>query len=250
MKIKHIVCTHTGSYLGYKNYWEKSGLDFEWLIDTTKGYLDTNHPNLQYNELAIRESLNFKHDVSKKHYWNSYGNRNIIWFFAHLRMLFYYGVNPGYDYYWFYDDDVTVKDWDTFHKAFENNTSDFISMYCFKDKNVIAQPNIPNIDDKTTSKHMWFERFPGDGDTLPKNNMARFGSFFPIVRLSNKALIETVKLHNEGFYGYSEGWLPTVLNDKELTLDTIYNNESQGSCFDDEVVDIKHKNTKIGWNWI
>lgn len=250
MNTKHVVCTHSGAYLGYKDYWLKSGLDFEWLIDTTRGYLDTNHAQTQYNEESLRQALNFVGDVSTKHYWNSYGNRNIIWFYAHFRMLMYFGMNPQYEYYWFYDDDVTAKDWDAFHKGFENNTADFISMYCFKDTNVLEQPNIPMIDDKTNSNHMWFERFPGHGDLLPKNTHTKFGSFFPIVRLSSRALVELMKNHTMGFHGYSEGWVPTVLNRAGFVLDTIYNTESQGTCFDDSIVDIKHKNTKINWSWI
>ena len=64
-----------------------------------------------YSESDVRKNLNFNHSVSKKHFWNSQGNKNIIWFYAHLRMMNFFLKNPTYDYYWFFDDDVKCNDW-------------------------------------------------------------------------------------------------------------------------------------------
>ena len=65
-----------------------------------------------YTESDIRNNLGFFHEVSKKHYWNAYGNRNIVWFYAHFRMLNFYLKHPNFDFYWFFDDDVKCDNWD------------------------------------------------------------------------------------------------------------------------------------------
>ena len=244
---KNIVCTNKESFHAYDNHWQKANIKFDYLTDITWHPLDI---GIQYSEQDVRNLFNFKGNVSKKHYWNSYGNRNIIWFYAHFRMLYYYVNNPNYNYYWFFDDDVTIEDWDTFFKGFVSNRADFISMYCFKDSNVNSQGNIPKIDNNTTSQHMWFERFPGDGDKLPQGITEKFGSFFPIVRLSNNALRKLNELMKEGIYGYSEGFVPTVLNYYNYSLDTIFDSNSQSRHFNDEIVQVKHKHGKINWEWI
>ena len=250
MNCKHIVCSHRGSFLSYNRYWQDTNLNFEYLIDTSNGFLKPDHESTLYDEYSLRKDLNFEGEVSKKHYWNSQGNRNIIWFYAHLRMLLYFKKHPGYSYYWFYDDDVTVADWDIFHKAFENNDSDFISYYCFKHSQVTSQPLIPILDDNSTSGQGWFNRFPGHGDILFDDTTEYFGSFFPIVRLSNKALTKLSQCLDEGIYGYSEGFVPTILNYYGLKLDTIFDNTSTIKYLKDNQVDITHKNIKIDWSWI
>ncbi len=59
---------------------------------------------------------------------------------------------------------------------------------------------------------MWLERFPGDGDTLPDGITEWFGSFFPTVRYSNRSMKKLLELNNQGYHGYGEGFVPTVLN--------------------------------------
>ena len=250
MQVKHVVCTHRNTFLSYNNYWVKSGLDFEYLADTTPGVLIPEHKYVSYDENTIRKELSFTGEVSKQHYWNSHGNRNIVWFYAHLRMVWYWTHHPGFDYYWFYDDDLTVADWDSLHNGFINNTSDFISYYLFKEESVQSQPNIPKIDKNSSSGNNWFNRFPGPGDILPGDNKELFGSFFPIVRYSNRALELLTSLLKEGVYGYSEGFVPTILNYHNYTLDTIFDNTSNSKYFDNSIVQLKHKNITINWSWI
>jgi len=245
---KHIVCINSNSYDSYDPIWKKSGLEYEYLNDVSK---QDKGEGLKYTEADVRRIFNFKDNVSKYHYWNSFGNRNIIWFYAHLRMIYYYHKNPQYDYYWFYDDDIRADNWELFHDGFKNNPSDFISFFCFKNVNVTSQPTIPVLDENTTSKEMWFRRFPGNGDRVPEDIRDFFGSFFPIVRISNAAIRKLYELwKNNHIYGYSEGFVPTVLNHYGFSLDTIYNKESQSLHFDDNIVNVKHKGIKITWQWI
>jgi len=244
---KNIVCTYKGTYGAYKSYWDNQDIEFDYLTDVTKTDLPV---GIQYTEQDIRNSFNFTDTVSPKHYYNSHGNRNVIWFYAHFRMLYYYLQNKGYDYYWFFDDDVTVADWDLFYKSFENNTSDFISLYCFKNIQVNTQPLIPKMNENSYSGNQWFMRFPGYNDRLPRECTDLFGSFFPIVRLSKRSLTLLIRLLKDKMYGYSEGFVPTILNHHGYTLDTIFDENSNAKYFDDTKVDVKHKHTKIKWSWI
>ena len=112
-----------------------------------------------------------------------------------------------------------------------------------------SQPNIPEIDANTYSNTLWFDRFPGDGDQINKNGEL-FGSFFPIVRFSNKSLRHVTDLLLNGIHGYSEGFVPTILNKDGFTLDTIFNNQSRSNHFDVDKIHIKHKGIRVEWSWI
>jgi hypothetical protein len=165
-------------------------------------------------------------------------------------MLNYYIQNPNYDYYWFFDDDVKVGNWDLFFEGTDKDDSDFLGYIVFKDSNVITQEKIPVIDNRTTSQHMWFERFPGDGDILPDDINEKFGSFFPTNRFSNRAMKKLLEIHEEGLHGYSEGFVPTMLNKYGYTLNTIIKSDNTSDFFDVDQVNIQHKNIKINWEWI
>jgi hypothetical protein len=239
---KTIVCTCANTFKSYEPYWKTVDFDFEFLSDRAP-------IGIEYDEQKVRDLFNFTSDVSKSHWWNQQGNRNIIWFYAHLRMTYYYMLNPNEDWYWFMDDDLVCDNWSEFFKAFETNNADFISYYIFKNKGVTSQPNIPEIDANTYSNTLWFDRFPGDGDQINKNGEL-FGSFFPIVRFSNKSLRHITDLLLNGVHGYSEGFVPTILNKDGFTLDTIFNNQSRSNHFDVDKIHIKHKGIKVEWSWI
>lgn len=246
------MCTMSQPYNNLdKNWKEKIKLknyDKFLIIDTSKD--QTFKEGFTFTEDELRRNLNFYQEVSNKHYWNSEGNRNIIWFYAHLRMLYFYTKNPTYKYYWFFDDDITITDWDNFLENTDKDTSDFISYFIFKDDNVKDQPQIPIIDYRTTSKDMWFKRFPGHGDMLPENTTNLFGSFFPTVRYSNKAMGILLDLHKKGYYAYGEGFVPTVLNLHGCKLNTLIKSDNTSDLFDNTNNLVLHKNHKIDWEWI
>ena len=242
MSNKIIVCTCAPTFEQYDPYWKTVDFDFEYLSDRAP-------VGIQYNEQMLRDAFNFRGEVSKKHFWNSQGNRNIIWFYAHFRMAYYYMLNPNEDWYWFMDDDLECDNWLEFFKAFENNDADFISYYIHKKPGVKSQPNIPEIDDRTHSGVAWYNRFPGDSDQIDPN-ADLFGSFFPIVRFSNKSLKFLTELIKEGIHGWHEGFVPTVLNHEGFKLDTIFNNQSRSDHFDVDNIHILHKNIRVDWSWI
>lgn len=239
---KVIICTCSPTFNQYKDYWDSVDFDFEFLSDRAP-------IGIEYNEQMVRTALNFKGDVSKDNWWNQHGNKNIIWFYAHLRMAYYYTLNPNEDWYWFLDDDLECNNWTGFFEAFKDNDADFISYYVFKERSVKSQLNIPCIDTSTHSGNEWFKRFPGPGDKID-TNLESFGSFFPIVRYSNASLKHLVELLKKDIHGYSEGFVPTQLNADGFKLDTIFNNKSKSDHFDINKIDIKHKNITVEWSWI
>jgi hypothetical protein len=247
----YCVCTVPGTYHSYVKHWDsfkETGRQLTFVSDiSSDGSFDV---GFLYNETNIRMSLNFYKDVDKRNFWNSVGNRNIVWFYAHFRMLNYYIHNPHYENYWFFDDDVRMDDWNAFFNGVDNDDSDFMSYFCFKNKNVESQLLIPKIDSNTHSCDAWFLRFPGPGDVVPEDVKEVFGSFFPVVKFSNRAMKKLLDLNNEGLSGYSEGFVPTMLNKHGMKLNTLIKSDDTSDFFDVNEVNIKHKNIKIEWSWI
>lgn len=208
------------------------------------------YESFQYTENDIRNNFNFKHGVSRSHYWNHHGNRNIIWFYAYLRMINFYIKNKDYDYYWFFDDDVYCNNWDLFLSGFENDNTDFLSYFLFKNKDVLGYNNVPMVDNKMHSGGDWFSRFPGHTDTLEPNTSQLFGSFFAIVRFSNKALEHIVNLTEKDYFGYGEGFVPTSLANTNMSMGSIFNPDNTSNYFDVNKVKLTHKNQKITWEWL
>jgi hypothetical protein len=57
-------------------------------------------------------------------------------------------------------------------------------------------------------------------------------------------------LNNEGLSGYSEGFVPTILNKHGMKLNTLIKSDNTSDFFDVNEVNIKHKNIKVEWSWI
>ena len=165
-------------------------------------------------------------------------------------MLNYYISNPNYDYYWFFDDDVKSSNWVEFFKGFEDVDDDFLSYFIFKHPNVESQIGVPKIDGETHSGEGWFSRFPGPGDQLPDSCKEMFGSFFPVVRYSKRSMEELLKINNEGYDGYSEGFVPTLLNERGMKMSSLINADNTSNYYDVNEVNLLHKNIKTPWSWI
>lgn len=239
------VSTYSGTHSGWETYWRDFPFAFNWIWDESDG---VKGKGFTYSEGEMCDNLGFFGSVSKKHYWNSYGNKNIVWFYANFRMLWFYKNNPQYKWYWFFDDDVTCNNWELFINSFSNVKKDFISWFLFSKEDY--GNDIPTIDEETTSKHMWFKRFPGDGDKLPLWISQWYGSFFPVVRFSNTALNTLLNQFSLDFSGYSEGFVPTILNGYNYSLGSIFNKDGTSQYYDTSKIDLKHKLQNIGWEWI
>lgn len=247
LKDKLVVCTTSQTHLQYKPYWDTFPLHFTYLTDVTKN--PSYDVGLRYTEETVREDMMFEEDIPKGHFYAHQG-RSIIWFYAQFRMSLYYNMKPDFNNYWFMDDDVTVGDPEGFFSAFEDNDADFLAYYLFKEQSVDTQPNIPKLDNRTYSGNGWFDRFPGPGDILYPDTTELFGSFFPIVRISNNFLNKMTTLSRMGLHGWHEGYVPTSVNYFGGKLDTIFNSDGLSDHFDAAKIDVKHKNQTIGWDFL
>lgn len=243
MSNKYIVSTCTQTHNSWKDHWNNFPYEFEWLYNDEIKTQDNS-----YTEQEMCDALGFKGEVSKKHYWNSHGNRNIIWFYAHFRMLYYYIKNPNHDWYWFFDDDVTCDNWEELIGGISQSDADFIAWFIHQKEDY--KEHIPTIDKDTTSQHMWFERFPGDGDKLPWWINQYYGSFFPVTRFSNSALDTLLQQFKWDLHGWHEGFVPTILNGYNHSLETIFQKDGTSKLYDINKVNLKHKHQSIKWDWI
>lgn len=246
------VCATANGYGPHLDKWksEKINDDDKFIIVDTSANPNFDKGDFNFIESDLRNNLNFNTEVSTKNFWNSYGNRNIAWFYAHLRMLNFYLKYPEYEYYWFFDDDIFMDDWQLFFDSFKEDDSDFLSYFCFKKNGVTSQIDVPLIDNKSYSGQSWFNRFPGHGDILKSEVKEYFGSFFPTTRFSNKALNTLLKENNEGYSAYHEGFVPTILSHNRLKLKTIISPDNTSKFFDVDKVNIIHKNIRVTWEWL
>jgi hypothetical protein len=239
------VSTCPQTHDGWEHHWKSFPYKFNWMWDENDG---KEGKGFRYTEEELKANLPFFGEVSKKHYWNSYGNRNIIWFYAHFRMIWFWRNSPKKDWYWFFDDDVTCNDWEGFIDAFKNVDTDFLSWFVFSKEDY--GKGIEPLDERTTSQHMWFERFPGDGDKLGFHVHQMYGSFFPAVRYSWTALNTLNELFKFDSVGYSEGFVPTMLNYYNHSLGSIFQSDGTSKYYDVNKINLKHKHQNIGWGWI
>lgn len=206
---------------------------------------------IYYNKQVLREELNFNVEPSSKHRWNEGGGRSIIWFYPHLRFLYFYLLHREYEYYWFLDDDITFPENQLYRflELYDTNEKDCLITYLFSNNSNENKSGVPFMDQSMGSyhgsSHNWLTHYPGAGDRHNKFVKETYGSFFPIVRLSRKSMELLLSEHNNGWYGYSEGYVPTTLNYYGCSLESIYNTQSRVAA--DTNIVIHHKNWKMLW---
>lgn len=192
---------------------------------------------------------NFNKSIDTKHRWGNHQNPK--YFYAHFRMLVFYIKNPQFDYYWFFDDDVDFSgDLQKFLAQYSNETEDFLAIQAFKKENYIDFPKISIINNRMQGSHgNWLSWCPGPGDNF-KDYSKHIGSFFPIVRFSNRAMNHLLDLHEHGYYGYSEGFVPTSLGSDGYSVASMMNEFNE--FFIPNTTDCKlfHKNIPFTWEWL
>jgi hypothetical protein len=256
-----VVCRRAVTY--YDNDWRKAliknnhdyllcnvELEDQFDISSLLDYVQDNV--ILYSTENIRNTFNFHIEASDKHWWNNGGGRNIIWFYPHFRMMYFYKLHPEYEYYWFFDEDVTFPENHLYdivnaHKSLDH---DCMITYLFSDLNNENSSLVPVVDENMVSyhslDHYWLSHYPGPGDMHPQQVIEKYGSYFPIVRLSNKAMKVLVEEHEKGFYGYSEGYVPTTLNHQGLKLYSIFNKESK-IAVDESLIAFHRRYLELQW---
>lgn len=200
-----------------------------------------------YND-EFFEKHNFNRPISKFHFWGSHQNPK--YFYAHFRMLTFYIKCPNFEYYWFFDDDVIFEgDLKSMLEKYSVIKDDYLGIQIFKKEDYKDFPNVSVINDRMRgSKGNWLDFCPGHGDNF-KSTEIHMGSFYPIVRFSNRALSYLLGLNVLGYYGYSEGFVPTSLASAGFSVSSILNefNEFLIEC---KECTLRHKGMEFTWEWL
>lgn len=254
-----VVCSYHRTFTGDGNtniikFKNQNFLNFHVLFDNQLGFSKEEISN-KYDGANISlysdvdfEINKFNKPIDINHFWGKHQNPK--YFYAHYRMLVHYIKNPLYDYYWFFDDDVTFEgDLKKFLENCQEFPSDFMAIQAFKKENYKDFPAISIINDRMSgSKGYWLGHCPGPGDNF-KNTDIHIGSFFPIVRFSKAGMKYLLDLHDQGYYGYSEGFVPTSLASDGFKVNSIMNEYNQ-YIVDSSVCDLKHKGQNFTWEWL
>lgn len=258
-----VCCTHTFNAMFSSYGWDReinSFPDLHLMFDCTSSIDLENRikhkfkqENIHYYDLDnLKKTFNRYDPPCLEHRWADGGTRNINWFFPHLRMLYFYLANPNYDYYWYFDDDSSFKDGtiNDFLNATSYLDADCVITYIFtepKDK----QDGVLAVNNGMGSYHgdhsAWFQWFPGKGDRVIPGSK-KHGSYFPFVRFSKAAMMKLWDLHQDGYIGYSEGYVPTMLNHFGYKLHSLSKEDATLNVPCETGVKIQHKHGDILWS--
>lgn len=123
-----------------------------------------------------------------------------------LPILLHYRNNPGYEYYWVIEYDVRYSgSWRQFFSCFAKNDADLLGTTLTRHRDV------PN----------WYHWPSLDLLDLPVGKDAYLRGFFPVYRLSNRALAQLDRDYRRGIKGHYECLVPTVLHHAGMTIEDI-----------------------------
>jgi hypothetical protein len=254
-----VVCSYHRTFEGDGN---KNIIDFKNQGFENFFVLFDNQSNLKIEEISEKYDnspislfndddfikYGFNKPIHKNHFWGSHQNPK--YFYAHYRMLVHYINNPNFEYYWYFDDDVEFNgDLKNFLSDYDSLNDDFMAIQVFKKEDYAEFPKVSIINNRMLgSRGYWLGHCPGPGDNF-KNTSKHMGSFFPIVRFSNNALSHLYNLHKDGYFGYSEGFVPTSLASDGFKVSSMmdeFNNFqiSNNSC------ELIHKGQNFTWEWL
>ena len=123
-----------------------------------------------------------------------------------LPVLLFFREHPEYDRYWTIEYDVRFTGtWDTFFSSFETNDADLLGTTLTRYEQIPDWFHWPSLDLR--------------GKPIDKDQYLR--GFFPIYRLSRRALEQLDRDYRDGVNGHFECLVPTLLNHAGLTVEDI-----------------------------
>lgn len=254
-----VICTYHRSFTGdgnktIRSFHNQNFENFYVLFDDHHDYTNDfvsekyGGPNVCIFNTQDFIDNGFNKEISKYHFWGSHQNPK--YFYAHFRMLTFFLKNPQFDFYWFFDDDVTFDgNLKSLLSTYSDNKDDFLVIQAFKKEDYMEFPNISMINSRMEgSRGNWLGYAPGPGDNF-KSTFRHIGSFFPIVRFSKKSLEHLLELHKQGFYGYSEGFVPTSLASDGYKVSSMLD-EYNNFLYENNDCTLFHKGHKFDWKWL
>ena len=258
MKVSTTICTYHRTINGDGNNlikkFSRAGLDnFNVLFDNQKTFSKNEIEDLYESTACLYSDddfvrYDFNKHIDKNHRWGSHQNPK--YFYAHFRMLVFYLKNPNFDHYWFFDDDVDFEgDLKTLLDNYINEPEDFIAIQAFKKEDYKELPKVSIANNNMKGSHgHWLYSCPGPGDYF-KSTFRHVGSFFPIVRFTKKSMNYLLELHKEGFYGYSEGFVPTSIASNGLGVASMMD-EFNNFYIQNNNCKLFHKGSEFTWAWL
>jgi hypothetical protein len=260
MNICTVVCSYPRTLEGSGNElikkFSRAGLDNFHVLFDNQGKLSEKEVAEKYeSSVCLYDDEDFKNyefnkPINTRHRWGSHQNPK--YFYAHFRMLVFYLKNPNFDHYWFFDDDVDFDgNLSEFLSAYKTEEEDFIAIQAFKKEKYEEElPKISIINNRMAGSHgNWLGLCPGAGDNF-KSQTRHLGSFFPIVRFTKKAMNHLLDLHHQGFYGYSEGFVPTSLSSDGLKVASMMDEFNNFFLKNKSDCTLYHKGSKFTWEWL
>jgi hypothetical protein len=253
-----VYCTYErslgGGYLqNYSKYKEYLQQNLAVLFDN-KTNTDQQTLSDLYNSTVVSYTpddflrYGFNKPINPTHRWGSHQNPN--YFYAHFRMLLFYLKNQSFDYYWFFDDDVYFDgNLNEFLTEYDSHHEDFMAIQVFKKEDYEEFPFVSKINNRMGSHGSWLHFAPGPGDTY-KSTSRHMGCFFPIVRYSNKAMKHLLYLHEQNYYGYSEGFVPTSLASDGFSVASMLDENDHFFIRPKTECKLTHKHDNFTWTWI
>jgi hypothetical protein len=253
------ICSYHRSFEGDGNKniieFKNQGFDNFFVLFDNQNGLSSEEVSAKYGNSPISiynnedfDKYGFNKPINRHHFWGSHQNPK--YFYAHYRMLVHYINNPSFKYYWFFDDDVNFRgDLKSFLSEYDELENDFMAIQIFKKENYEEYPTVSVINSRMGgSRGFWLGHCPGPGDNF-KSADKHMGSFFPIVRFSNEAMLHLLKLHQENYFGYSEGFVPTSLATDGFKVVSMMN-EFNEFLIKNNNCEITHKGQKFTWEWL
>lgn len=132
--------------------------------------------------------------------------RNFVMGNTELTALAFYHDNPGFDFYWIVEYDVRYTgSWRAFFSHFESSNADLLGTSLMK-------------RDECPDWTWWKSLHLGDR-AIEQDGLIR--GFFPIYRLSNRALRQLDAEYRTGVGGHYECLVPTLLNHAGCSIEDI-----------------------------
>lgn len=185
--------------------------DTVFLCDNSMGVFDAYKENEEFCLFTMEDlvSLNYPgksavvYSAESREKNPYHKNFNFVPGSADLPILLYYRNNPGYDHYWIVEYDVRYSgSWRQFFSHFATDGADLLGTTLTRYSEVPGWHHWPSLDllDAAVGKDSYLR------------------GFFPVYRLSNRALAQLDRDYRRGIKGHYECIFPTALQRAGMTI--------------------------------
>ncbi len=156
---------------------------------------------LGYPGKSTDENLRCSHQTDPDHKRFHFDPGNV-----ELPVLLFFKDHPGYDHYWTLEYDVRFTGpWDVFFSSFAASDADLLGTTLTRYEKIPTWHHWPSLD--LAGKDIGTDRY--------------LRGFFPVYRLSRRALQQIDRDYHDGVKGHFECLIPTLLSHAGMTIEDI-----------------------------